>query len=242
MNKLFNGDLIAAHEDSIYGMAAKYKAPIYGDTDNANGTFSRSYFLNGTYGGEGSAFHISRDNSAKIYLSSINGVTKDLNIYLRMTNIAWFNGDGPRLNDSAFIEAKVTGTSAAGTHEYKKILATDGAINPDFNISDQDSIVPLYWISGAPDHNYMTQSRLINLIAGSAILNDTSAELTLKPVGCDIDIALEPIGSVSQVTSPWTTIKSVGYYGDATRTLTAKIDRQSGTVYDLYDFVVYKHN
>lgn len=47
--------------------------------------------------------------------------------------------------------------------------------------------------------------------------------------------------SDSVVTGPYTTIKSIGYYGGTTKTLTANIDRQSGTLYDLFDYVIYNN-
>jgi hypothetical protein len=39
-----------------------------------------------------------------------------------------------------------------------------------------------------------------------------------------------------------TKVESTGYYGGVSRKLEATIDRQSGTLYDLFDYVIYKTN
>lgn len=49
-------------------------------------------------------------------------------------------------------------------------------------------------------------------------------------------------GQYKAISGPFTYITSVGHYGGVTRTLTANIDRQSGTLYDLFDYVIYKEN
>ena len=42
------------------------------------------------------------------------------------------------------------------------------------------------------------------------------------------------------VAGPYTTVQSTGYFGSVVKKLSADIDRQSGTLYDLFDYVVYK--
>ncbi|MFA4995944.1 MAG: pilus assembly PilX N-terminal domain-containing protein [Patescibacteria group bacterium] len=44
------------------------------------------------------------------------------------------------------------------------------------------------------------------------------------------------------VAGPFTTISATGYYGGTSRKLEANIDRQSGTLYDLFDYVIYKNS
>jgi len=46
----------------------------------------------------------------------------------------------------------------------------------------------------------------------------------------------------SVVPGPFTTISATGYYGGTSRKLEANVDRQSGTLYDLFDYVIYKNS
>jgi len=65
--------------------------------------------------------------------------------------------------------------------------------------------------------------------------------LYLKPVGCRMTFGLTPTVTTSGIASPYTTIKSTGYYGGVGRSLVARIDRQSGTIYDIFDSVIYEY-
>ncbi len=66
-------------------------------------------------------------------------------------------------------------------------------------------------------------------------------ELYLKPIGCGAKIGMFATDTDVKIASPYTTIHSVGHFGGVTRTLIANIDRQSGTLYDIYDFVIYQY-
>lgn len=101
--------------------------------------------------------------------------------------------------------------------------------------------------------------------AGGTILNTDKVFMSIKPLYYDAAIsfmsyvcngyktttATECYGIVSGqpvsnyrriVTGPYSYITSTGYYGGTTRTLKANVDRQSGTLYDLYDYVLFKGN
>ena len=75
-----------------------------------------------------------------------------------------------------------------------------------------------------------------------AVFTSGKVELSLKSIGCDAYFGIKPVNSTKQVVQPYSTIKSTGYYGGVTRTLEARIDRQAGTLYDLFDFVIYDSN
>lgn len=69
-------------------------------------------------------------------------------------------------------------------------------------------------------------------IAGSLCTPSTPSTLSTLSLNAHSNI----------VTGPYTYMTSVGYFGGTTRTLTANIDRQSGTLYDLYRYVLFKGN
>lgn len=220
---------------SIYDMTMSYKADYYGNNANKNtGDILNLEDLKvATYSaGENSIYKISRDESVKIDVSDLTKRGADLKFFVRMSN---FGGQSVNNVAHSFIEAKMTGTSS-GLNEYKKALIPTSAINI-LNFSPDSTET----LTTTTDSTLFHMTSLISVISGSALNNSAKTELTIKPVGCDIEIALVPEDG-GTMASPWTTVTSIGYFGDATRTLTAKIDRQSGTVYDLFDFVVYKHD
>jgi len=89
--------------------------------------------------------------------------------------------------------------------------------------------------------------------AGATILGTDKVSMTIKPLYYATDISFttsacknSSVACISKhddiTAGPYTYISSTGYFGGTTRTLTANIDRQSGTLYDLYSYVLFKGN
>jgi len=113
-------------------------------------------------------------------------------------------------------------------------------------------------INQTPDIGYYYQ--LDNILgtvlnkAGATLSPSDKVVMTVKPLYYDADVFFitdscntNPSNCSSDssfnnkiVTGPYTYITSIGYFGGVTRTLTANIDRQSGTLYDLYDYVFFQ--
>jgi len=104
------------------------------------------------------------------------------------------------------------------------------------------------------------ENNILASIVGANINNiDTGAfdngerrmELFIKPIvisdqydnykSGDINIMLKRDNTYASIAGLYSTIKSTGHYGNVTRTLKAEIDRQSGTLYDVFDFVLYDY-
>ena len=75
----------------------------------------------------------------------------------------------------------------------------------------------------------------------------TAIEMTLKPVGNSrnsgdgIFFGFDQGSSNSaKTTGAETTVRSIGYFAGASREITANIDRQTGTILDIFQYVVYK--
>jgi hypothetical protein len=75
----------------------------------------------------------------------------------------------------------------------------------------------------------------------------------IKPLYHDVKIGLVTNACNSSATSafcnrqaivagPYSSIYTTGYYGGVAKKLQANIDRQSGTLYDLFDYVIYKNS
>jgi len=85
------------------------------------------------------------------------------------------------------------------------------------------------------------------LIAASTGGANTTSQLRIRPVDCDIRYALQTVTSATGIGGAGevkfdglrTYVTGIGYYGQARRTLVAEIDRVSGTLLNIFDFGLY---
>lgn len=192
--------------------------------------------------GENSYFNIKKDESLKFQLdSAFDWSGNDI--------VAHFAYPVAAQNDSMFIEAKATVRSPSGIiKEYKKMIRYD--LNQNLGSAGNTDYINASF-TGAGTKKYMTAA---SLLADLGVVYEVNQSITLmlKPLYYDVDFALSSskcqngfgIGGcegtkVTVLPGPYTTINSTGYYGGVVRTLQAKIDRQSGSLYDLYDYVIY---
>lgn len=210
------------------------KAKFYGNDVNKNGIIDINDIKDVKYGEE---FTIPRDEAIKIDIS--DSLSADLKLFLEFGNYL----DGFDKN-RAFVEAKVVGAKISGGafYEYKKILVSALA-NPQCAVN-QNSCVAMT-AESALDKDIYSRDNLRVAISGSVILRSSGTDrvyLYLKPIGAGATIGIDVNSkNDNSIASPYTTIKSTGYFGGVSRTLEAKVDRQSGTVYDLFDYVIYQH-
>ncbi len=90
-------------------------------------------------------------------------------------------------------------------------------------------------------NSYYTILGLKSSIWGSENLSK-DAEIFIKPIGADVRFAIgyTPDGDDQGMLGSGNVITANGYYMGIRRGLVAKVDRQSGSLYDLFDYVLYK--
>lgn len=220
-----------ANKKSIFDLRMSYKASFYGNEKAALSdiVLDGRDLASADYGDE---YLVPRDESVKIDITDAIGA--DVKLFVLMQNFAdQFTGD----KDKSFIEARVVGTSGGEQVEEKRALVTNTSTT-----GFSSAVIQMQPSPGCGSNCYEKEN-LITWIFGSGTFdtqNNQRVFLYLKPIGCDIIIGLAP-STGSYISAPYTLVKSTGYYGGISRTLEAKIDRQSGTVYDLFDFVTYQH-
>ena len=225
-----------ANQKSIFDLKMDYKTRFYGNEKVADpqNALDGNDLTSANVSDYGEEYLVLRDESVKIDITDTIGDSSDAKFMVVMHN--YYTDQGFNKNKS-FIEARVVGTVGSSDQEYKKILVSNNFLN-----FDHLSMVQMERGSGQ-GLDYYYKEQLFNKITGSVsfnILDKKRVFLYLRPIGCDILIGLAPSPGNS-ISAPYTTVKSTGYYGGISRTLEAKIDRQSGTVYDLFDFVTYQH-
>ena len=185
------------------------------------------------------------------------------------TNYNFFNSPGNDLTlfakfglipkSKSIVEAKVIVKKSGGIpQQYKKMITYDLSGTMALLSPGGDSAS---FIAATNGTNCSTDgstncawqaASLITSITGA--IPDLNSEVTLQLTPLYSDAYLEltnancPTASytacdktkITVMPGPYTTISSAGYYGGATRTIEANIDRQSGSLYDLFDYVIYK--
>ncbi len=205
-------------------------------------------------------YYVKQDDAIKIDLTGF-----DLSNTLKLDLKFFGNTINPILSSStqkckALIEAKMIVTDATGTNEYKSLLnynrTTCGSILSPLGITKL--YIGSVTSSGTAVSNTFTYTvdKLQEIISTDnrspvpLFINDAKVSLFLKPLFYDAAIGVSTttcttvggtcVNKQSIVAGPTTKIESTGYYGGTTRKLEADIDRQSGTLYDLFDYVIYK--
>jgi len=185
---------------------------------------------------------IGRDNSEKIDTSLVFAeVGGDLDLTFRPTNVLnnTVNGVNNFQGDSrcALVEIKIIGKTNASSSpvEFKGLFmnaASNSTVCPvAFGLRTAFTTFP-----NSADGTYSITG-LRSRLGYTGVLEQSS--LFIKPLGADIQIVLTGADN-NNLFGASTLVTSTGYYGGVARTLEANIDRQSGTLYDLFDYVIYK--
>ncbi len=176
----------------------------------------------------------------------ITGIEKnDYDLWLR-----------PGVSDSIAFEAKIV-ASLVGSNEpeeHKKFFITSGLRSEtSVDISSDYKII-------SPSGSYYKVQKIAEKLVGTKPVDfgdfsdpNMRAELYIKPIKIngtvfssgDLEMMIkrsnEGRNNNASIAGQFSTVKSVGHYGNVTRTLKAMIDRQSGTLYDVFDFVLYEY-
>jgi len=248
--------------DLRMGYIGLFGRPFVGNDTNNDGklAIANSYNEAGATG-DYQILKISQDNSYVIALSGYNFANRlDL-------GLTYYNGNNEfntnLLKCKAVSEIKFTVkyASPAETKEYKAMLLPEETCRTVLNSNNYSlSNVGLLFGSGRQTNpanlseynvSFTNIQQIIDTLSkGKMPTTSDQVSMSVKPLSYDAGILLTGNGCDSVANNcpdkssvpggPYSYITSTGYYGGVTRTLKANIDRQSGTVYDLYDFVLLK--
>lgn len=247
--------------DQIYdlrmGFVGTNGLPIYGQNTDSNTAFNISDVLNSSYGqGDYSFLKISKDDDYKIDLSNLdfNSLSNnDINLYAKYSNLTDAN---------AIMSVKLTIDDGLGNiTETKSMISSN--VNGSCGVLGRTDFVCISNIINAPIKTISGSilvwetDKLLQSFQGQfgitlPLNSNKKVTLSLKPLYGDAYIGIVTANCSSSfancsnktntITAPYTIIASTGYFGGVTRTIETKIDRQSGTLYDLYDYVLKTNN
>lgn len=234
------------------------KWPFMGQDIDGIGGLNSADISDPSYGtGKYSYLTIQKDQALKIDLSNFDFTSNDINFFAGYDSAS-------TSSEKRIVEVKISYDSWGGAvKEVKAIVSADAAgtcSSPNvFNQSGaglaacQSQIVPATSITSL-NSKILNVGALIAGMKGSVVGMTTPmvgrTSLFIKPLFYNIKVGLTtnsslPLPSPDKtniIPGANTLITSTGYYGGVTRTLEANIDRQSGTLYDLFDYVIYRAN
>jgi len=175
-----------------------------------------------------------------------NGASYKLKIWYKKDTAGNFNNvddqDNPVLTKDSAWEFDVEGLTQIRlkyriTKDYTSAAFPSSGIQHGVEVS-QSNKVDNTWTTNFYDQNSDndasdTDGILIAISANAKLIR-------IKPWDADIKFAIKPISPTnSKIDSGTHYIESTGYYKNTKRKLVAKIDRKSGTILSVYDFVIY---
>jgi hypothetical protein len=246
--------------DLRMGFVGTLERPIYGRDANGNGVFDEVDVNSSGYAdGKYDFLKIAKDETYKIDLSEIDFTNPQYDIKI----MAKFPQSPNKAESIMYAKLTVDYTGdGSDIREYKTIMtsapdnttcavlgrATDPSCLSELIVTSSDT--------GSPDPIVWHRDNLISVFRSQfgtkpITLSSKKVTLSLKPlfseayIGLVTDKYASSLGGINPnkemaVPGPVTAISSTGYFGGTTRTISANIDRQSGTLYDLFDYVIYQ--
>lgn len=224
------------------------KWPFYGHLLEADQNLYDSILKDGYAVGEYSYLKIPKGESYKFDLSNLSFFGNDIDLYAKFAS---------QLTESGkfIVQAKLFVQDAIGVKEYSTMISKDREASCVLlGRTDQSLCVNEMIAASAPVGTTIIKvDGLIEKWRNQAVVSATnfpslntatSVILQLRPLFSEISLgmisnSLSPHNKQNTVPGPFTTITSTGYYGGVARTIEARVDRQSGTRYDVFDFVIY---
>ena len=202
---------------------------------------------------------ITADNTKKIDVTPMNLSAQSLTLFGKFS-AAISDPKAVAANCKAFIEVTLTIQYSGSTKidQYKDFYVNDANGCASFLKVDASKLSPMVYDNSTNTFSVLNIDKAILAKAGAPIpvlaTPPTKVAITIKPLYNSMAFGLTAncqnvtcaagtsFTHLTAVPGPFTTITSTGYYGGASRKILANIDRESGTLYDLYDYVLFKGN
>ncbi len=251
--------------DLRMGYIGTFGAPYYGHDSDGNGEFGLTaaggWIAGSDYGADNfSILKIPEDEALKINLSGYN-FSNSLYFGMKIKAPSNFSDTFPS-KCQAMAEIKFTVKYAVGgVKEFKSLFVPTGCAS---NLPSKIKNIGVYEaINSSLDSSdsyalSIRTNRIQDIIdvKSFGVMPSTNDEvvLSVRPINYDAYIGLTTYGCVSieninnsncnkksnVPSGPYTYIQTTGFYAGVSKKLEANIDRQSGTLYDLYDYVIFK--
>ena len=140
-------------------------------------------------------------------------------------------------------EFDVSDTNLTGIYIKYEVINANTTPHPPQNIQHGVEVIQVDKEGNDWSTNFYDQTQDTVASQGKGITVDKAGSnikiIRIKPWDTDIKFALRANPFEANIDSGYTYIESTGIYRDTKRKLVAKIDRTSGTILNVYDFLFY---
>lgn len=230
------GDYSSTGREQVYALQSFYKQSLVGDdTKNLIGIIDGNDLKETT----NSTYKIDKDNEA---VFTVNSDPADKSVNQIFLYWRWVSPNCNGLSRAVEVKLKVKEVSSSGQDEYTALFKDPRCPN----ILRAETPSP---VSGIP--NVFTplsgSSSSLQAAMNPPITSLTVMEMSLKPVGNTANSGDGIYFGFSQgpankryTSGLNTTVQSIGYFAGNSRQIIANVDRQTGTIQDIFNYVVYK--
>lgn len=235
-----NNFYLLTDRQQVYDLQTYYKQNYYGDDVDGNDYIDDSDFR--SWSRPSSEYYkLAKDEQRDFTITGSDRPSTDNKIYLYWR---WSSRCDSANKNNRALEVKLkVDTAASGlpadrdeyTALFKDTTCTSTITNAD---------IP--WSNGRIPTVFAPIGGNSDLKSKMGILSLKVVSMSLKSVGgsnndtVDFGFNQGNQNGGTKVSGPTTTVKSLGYFAGVTNQMTAEIDRQTGTVLDLFNYVIYK--
>jgi hypothetical protein len=232
-----NNFYLLSDRKQVYDLQVYYKQKYYGDDVNKDGYISRADFL--SLGRPNSEYYkLAKDEQKDFTITGSSNPSTENRIYLfwRWSSSCAASKGSRALEVKLKVDTVASGLPADRdeyTALFKDTTCASAIANADIPVNlGQGVFTP---IGGGAD-----------LKSKMNILSLKVVSMSLKSIGGSDDDHIAfgfnqgNSNGGNKVAGPTTTVRSLGYFGGVAREITANINRQSGTILDIFNYVIYK--
>lgn len=228
--------------NQIYDLQTYYQQKFYGDDVNNDDQISVADFRNLSRPNN-DYYLVAKDEQKDFTITGSDHPSTSNRIYLYWKWMSNCPAGNPKGRGRALEVKLKVDTTAAGLpsdRDQYTALFRDTTCGPAIANSDVPVIVasnPTVFTAVGGGADLKSKMNILSLPVVS---------MSIKPVGGDNNDVVgfgfyqDDASGRTKVAGPTTTVKSLGYFAGVTNQLTAEIDRQTGTVLDLFNYVIYK--
>lgn len=234
-----DGFYLLTDRQQVYDLQTYYKQSYYGDDVDNNGYISQADFINLSRPNN-DFYKLAKDEQKDFTITGSNNPSTDNRIYLYWRWSSNCNADKARRALEVKLKVDTAASDLPADRDEYTALFKDTTCGQTIANADTPTILasgPTVFTAAGGGADLKTKMNILSLKVVS---------MSLKSVGGSNNDHIAfgfnqgNQNGESKVAGPTTTVKSVGYFSGVAREVTAEIDRQNGTVLDLFNYVIYE--
>lgn len=234
-----NNFYLLSDRSQVYDLQTYYKQSYYGDDVDNNGYISQADFTNLSRPNN-DFYKLAKDEQKDFTITGSNNPSTDNRIYLYWRWSSNCNAGKARRALEVKLKVDTAASGLPADRDEYTALFKDTTCGQTIANADTPTILasgPTVFTAAGGGADLKTKMNILSLKVVSMSLKSVGGSNN-DHIAFGFNQGNQNGGS--KVAGPTTTIRSLGYFGGVTREISANIDRQSGTILDIFNYVIYK--